>query len=240
MPQTIVNFSGRAYPGSTITLLKDAQIVAATIAGPDSKFQISLTNLSAGSYIFSLYSKDEENLRSSLLTFSISVTEGVTIDISGIFIAPTINIDKSEVRRGENLAIFGQSVSQGEVTIIISSEQDFFGKTQTDENGIYLYNFDTTPLEMGQHFTKSKVALGEEVSSFSKSVGFVVGTKTIIKDELENLKGDLNNDDRVNLIDFSIAAYWYKRPSPPSSVDLNNNGKIDLADFSIIAFYWTG
>jgi hypothetical protein len=50
----------------------------------------------------------------------------------------------------------------------------------------------------------------------------------------------MNNDRRVNLVDFSIAAYWYKRSSPPASVDLNGDGKVDLVDFSIMAFYWTG
>jgi len=239
-PQTTVSFSGRAYPNTAITLLKDAQIVAVTVAGPDSKFQITLTSLSAGNYIFSLYSKDGEGQRSSLFTFSVSVTEGVTIDIGGIFISPTINIDKSEVRWGENLIIFGQSVSQGEVTIVVNSEQNFFAKTQTDEDGIYLHNFDTTVLEMGQHFTKSKASIDEEVSSFSKSVGFLVGTKTTFKEKTKTFRGDVNNDKRVNLVDFSIAAYWYKKPAPPSSVDINNDDKIDLADFSIMAFHWTG
>ncbi|MSR85550.1 hypothetical protein EXS71_03925 [Candidatus Uhrbacteria bacterium] len=55
------------------------------------------------------------------------------------------------------------------------------------------------------------------------------------------LRGDFNEDARVNLIDFSMAAYWYQRAgTPPAQVDLNRDGKIDLADFSIIAFYWTG
>ena len=50
----------------------------------------------------------------------------------------------------------------------------------------------------------------------------------------------MNKDSRVNLVDFSIAAYWYKRSTPPPSADLNGDGKVDLVDFSILAFYWTG
>jgi hypothetical protein len=50
----------------------------------------------------------------------------------------------------------------------------------------------------------------------------------------------MNNDKQVNLVDFSIAAYWYKRPSPPANIDLNSDGKVDLVDFSIMAYYWTG
>ncbi|MFA6385357.1 MAG: dockerin type I domain-containing protein, partial [Candidatus Paceibacterota bacterium] len=54
------------------------------------------------------------------------------------------------------------------------------------------------------------------------------------------LRGDLNCDNHVNLIDFSIMAYWYKKINPPEKVDLNNDGKITLVDFSIMAFNWTG
>ncbi len=241
-PTTQVIFTGRAYPKSTVTLLKDAQIAGTTIAGQDTNFSITLSGLSAGNYIFSVYSEDNKGNRSSLLTFPISVTSGATTNVSGIFIAPTIAVDKSDVKRGENIAIFGQSAAQSEVTIIINSDEEFFTKIKTDKNGVYLYNFDTTPLEMGQHFTKSKAALDGTVSSFSKVVSFAVSTKTILIEEQkkETVKSDMNSDNRVNLVDFSIAAYWYKRPSPPATVDLNKDNKVDLVDFSIMAYYWTG
>jgi hypothetical protein len=240
-PETKVIFSGRAYPKSTVTLLKDAQIAATTIAGADANFQISISGLSGGNYIFSVYSEDNKGIRSSLLTFPVSVTSGATTQISGIFLAPTIAIDKSEVKRGDNIAIFGQSIPKAEITIAVNSDEEFFDKTLADASGAYLYNFDTAQLDMGQHFTKSKAAKDGAISSFSKTVSFNVGTKTIFaQPEKTPVKGDLNNDKRVNLVDFSIAAYWYKRPSPPKNVDLNGDGKVDLVDFSIMAYYWTG
>jgi len=240
-PQTTVNFSGRAYPKSTVTLLKDAQIAASTAAGADSNFQISLSGISAGNYIFSVYSEDKNGNRSSLLTFPVGVTSGVTTNVSGIFIAPTIAVDKSEVKRGDNIAIFGQSVPNSEITISVSSDEEFFNKVNADASGVYLYNFDTSPLAMEQHFTKSKAAHNGEISSFSKTISFLVGTKNVVAKPTEVVsKGDMNNDKQVNLVDFSITAYWYKRPSPPASVDLNSDGKVDLVDFSIMAYFWTG
>jgi len=240
-PVTSVVFSGRAYPKSTVTLLKDAQISATTIAGADANFQISVSGLSGGNYIFSVYSEDNKGNRSSLLTFPVGITSGATTQISGIFIAPTIAVDKSEVKRGDNVAIFGQSVPNSEITIAVNSEEEFFGKTPADKDGVYLYNFDTSPLAMEQHFAKSKAAVGGAISSFGKTVSFLVGNKTVFTQPSKcPPKADLNNDCRVNLVDFSIAAYWYKRPSPPASVDLNNDGKVDLVDFSIMAYYWTG
>ncbi|MEK9179200.1 MAG: hypothetical protein AAB893_01910, partial [Patescibacteria group bacterium] len=210
---TAVNFSGRAYPQSTVTILKDAQIVTTVAAGTDSNFQTSVTNLSAGNYIFSVYSEDKDGRRSSLLTFPVSVTAGATTNVSGIFIAPTIAVDKSEVRRGDNIAIFGQSATSADIVISVNSHEEFFAKTISDKDGIYLYNFDSSVLELGSHNTKSKASIGNQlVSGFSYLVNFKVGTKNVLAQPIQSIiKGDLNNDKRVNLVDFSIAAYWYKR-----------------------------
>ena len=239
---TTVVFSGRAYPKSVVTLLKDAQVAASTVADPDSNFAITLSNLSAGNYIFSVYGEDKDGIRSSLFTFSVSVTAGVITNIGGIFIAPTVAVDKSEVKKGDNLAIFGQSANKSEITIMISSDEDYFLKTSADSSGVYLVNFDTTPLDYGGHNAKSKVALAGSISSFSPAVGFIVGTKNVayVKPVKKVLKGDVNGDGRVNLVDFSIVAYWYNRTSPPAKVDLNGDGRVNLIDFSIIAYYWTG
>ena len=240
-------FSGRAYPKSTVTLLKDAQVAATTVAGSDANFQISLSGLSGGNYIFSVYSEDSKGVRSSLLTFPVSITSGATTNVSGIFIAPTISVDKSEVKRGDNIAIFGHSAPTSEIVITVNSEEEFFVKEKTDASGVYLHNFDTSVLEMGQHTTKSKSALNGEISSFGKIASFLVGTKNVAATIATKCPGkaDLNNDCKVNLVDFSIAAYWYKRPLSTAfkgteAERLNGDGKIDLVDFSIMAFYWTG
>ena len=112
--------------------------------------------------------------------------------------------------------------------------------------GAYLLNFDTSVLEMGQHQTKSKAALNGEITAFGKVVGFSVGTKNVLAQlPTVSKKGDLNKDGKVNLVDFSIAAFWYKRTLgvtfKPLEVEyLNGDGKVDLVDFSIMAFNWTG
>jgi hypothetical protein len=242
-PITSVVFSGRAYPKSIVTLLKDAQVSATTIAGPDANFQISISGLAGGNFIFSIYSEDNKGIRSSLLTFPISVTSGATTNVSGIFIAPTIAVDKSEVKKGDDIAIFGQSAPQADIVISVNSEEEFFGKITSDKDGIYLYNFDTSLIDYGTHNTKSKASIGNQlVSSWSYLVSFKVGAKNVAATLPTKvlIKGDLNNDKRVNLVDFSIAAYWYKRPSSPASSDFNADGKVDLVDFSIMAYYWTG
>ena len=179
------------------------------------------------------------------MTFPIYVTSGASTHVSGIFIAPTIDVDKAEVKKGDIIVIFGQSTAESEITIVVSSEEEIFLKTSSDEDGVYLYNFDTVPLSMGQHHTKSRSAVKEEVSPYSKTVGFLVGTKNVLKEKPGVLMGDLNKDGRVNLVDFSIATFWYRKTLSPAMKEiecerLNCDATINLTDFSIMAYYWTG
>ena len=51
--------------------------------------------------------------------------------------------------------------------------------------------------------------------------------------------GDLNNDSRVDLVDFSILLFNWGVPKDPIA-DLNKDGKVDLVDFSILLYWWTG
>lgn len=210
-------------------------------------FQISLNNLSSGNYIFSVYGEDKDGRRSSLQSFPVSVTSGATTNVSGIFVAPTIGTDKSEVRRGDNIAIFGQSAPQSNITIVVNSEEEFYASAKSDNDGVYLANFDTSPLEYGSHSTKSKSAVSNEISAFGAAAAFIVGDKNVSAQAPTRCpaKADLNSDCRVNLVDFSIAAYWYKRSLTSAfitteRVKLNGDGVITLTDFSIMAYYWTG
>jgi hypothetical protein len=99
-------------------------------------------------------------------------------------------------------------------------------------------------LEYGDHTTKALAQKGFDVTSLSALLNFKVGTVTIPADKIATpLIGDLNGDGRVNLIDFSIEAYWYKKvltAEIAKKVDLNHDGRVDLIDFSILAFHWTG
>jgi hypothetical protein len=239
---TSVTFLGRAYPLSKVSLLQDGQLILTTIAGPDSNFNISINDLAGGNYIFSLFGEDSALRKSTLFNIPLYITPNTSTTVSGIFIAPTIATDKSTVAKGDNLAIFGQSAPSSTITISIHSSEEIFKNTNSDSNGIYLLNFDTAPLNFGNHQTKSKATLAEEISSFGPVVAFNVGLINIFneKEKICGIKADLNNDCFVNLVDFSILAYWYKRPNFPKRVDLNNDAKINLVDFSIMAYYWTG
>ena len=239
--ETTVTLAGRAYPSSRVIALKDGQLAATTIAGSDAKFSISLGSLTVGSHTFSIYSEDQEGKRSSLLNFPLVFTPGAAISVSGIFVSPTIGIDKSEVKRGDVLTIFGQSSPNSQVTIAVASEGKLSEQVQADSSGLYSYSLDTSVLEEGDHLAKARASQQGEVTPFSQSLGFVVGSKTVqVKGDKAITPGDINEDGQVNLIDFSILAYWYNKPTPETKADLNHDGRVNLVDFSILASYWTG
>jgi len=243
-----VVFAGRAYPRSTVTILRDAQVVVTVTAGSDANFGAQISGLAGGQYIFSVYAEDYQGRRSSILTFPVIISTGSTTNVSGIFLAPTIALDKLEVKRGDTISIFGQSTPLSDITIVVNSDQEFFSKTISDPSGIYLYSFDSTVLELGDHAAKSKASIANQlVSGFSNIVNFKVGTKNVVAAPVAKCpsKGDLNGDCKVNLVDFSVAAFWWKRPlTATAQQNIDNklfpDGKIDLRDFSILAFYWTG
>lgn len=242
-----VVLSGRAYPRSEITILKDAQVVATTISDENAHFQVAVKDLAAGTYIFSIYSEDTKGVRSSLFTFPVTVSRGILAKIDSIFIAPTITGDKIEVKKGEPITLFGQSYPSSEVTIEVNSIEPHFVKTHVGNDGVYLRVFDSSVLELGQHHAKARSTADLEISSQSAVYEFTVGNKNVYAEESIACSkiADFNADCRVNLIDFSIAAFWYFRALSPAfaereKVHLNGDGKINLVDFSIMAFYWTG
>ncbi len=244
LPPTGGEFSGYAFSSSRVVLLKDGQIAAISIAEPDGKFKITLTGVQAGSYTFGLYAENGESIRSSIYAIPIFVTSGSVATVSGIFIAPTIGVDKDVVKRGEDISIFGQMVPAAIVTIQVNSDPVFV-KVDADTQGAYLYAFNTGLIENGSHIAKSTAALGGTVSGFSKAVAFEVNDTGIGKQKSACAKADLNCDGKVSIADFSIAAFWYKHPLSPSFLQielerLNGDGKLDFIDFSFMAYYWSG
>lgn len=239
---TGATFAGKAYPLSKVIILKDAQIAAQTVAGNDANFSFNLTGLTPGSYMFSLYAEDKDGLKSPLFTFPITVQSGAVTNVGNIFIAPTLSANKTEVQQGGILALFGQTAPNSKVTITVNSATQLLEQVNTGIDGVYLYDLDTSVLAFGDHTARSKTALAAGIiSGDSPVVAFSVGNQNVAAPLPKNaLRGDLNGDGRVNIIDFSILAYWYGRSNPPARVDLNGDGKVDLVDFSILAFYWTG
>jgi hypothetical protein len=240
---TVVHFSGKSYPNSTVIILKNGVQATTLAVDSDANFSTTLNNLSEGTYTFSVYTIDAEGRHSVAFSFPVYIRAGTTTNIGDILLSPTIDINKTEVRRGDPITIFGYAVPNASVTITVHSDTSHLVTTTTDKTGSYLYRFGTAPLEYGSHDAQSRSTLADTVSSMTNPVSFIVSDKNVFKGPAQScgdLIGDLNCDDRVNLVDFSIMAYWFEKPGFPMDIDLSNDNKIDLVDLSILAYHWTG
>lgn len=249
VPITNVIITGQAYPNQPVTLLKDAQIVSTTTATNEGKFTVDVKDLSSGNFVFSLYSQDINDVRSTLVTFPVAIDKNSLTNINGAFIPPTVRTDKEVVEKGKTLSIAGQTAPNAIVEIVIITPTNTVLSLPTTSNaqGIYTYQFDTNPLELGQHFIRVNATHEGRRSTDSTTIAFEVGLQDTLRatDDGCAFFADLNSDCRVNLIDFSIAAFWYEQSiegefAQKEGERLNGDQRINLTDFSIMAFYWTG
>ena len=234
---TKVILNGRAYPSSTVTVLKDGQIATAVKADANANFRVEITDITAGVWTFGLWSEDKNGNRSITFSFTANVNANMTTTINGIFLPPTIQLDKTNVKKGEPLGILGQTAPKSEIQITINSgEPIVIEKIKPDAQGAWFHVFDTSPLEYGSHTTRAKATANDGAASgYSNMVSFSVGSTSFYCSK----NPDLNNDKRVNLVDFSILLYNWGTPKNKVA-DINCDGKTNLTDFSIMMYYWTG
>ncbi len=238
-------FRGVAYPGSVISLLKNGTVIAQIPSNSDGTFDIRVRSLSSGTYSFGVRATDQNGLQSKLLLFTIYVSSSIATVVDGIFIPPTITSDKIEVKKGNSVTFTGSAAPDVEVRLSFSSKTELLRKTRSDSTGAWFYELDSSFLDSGTYEAKSRAVSPTNLSPYSDAIVFRVGDVDRPRVKSTSLSGfrkkcDLNNDDRVNLLDFSIMAFWYKRLGFPDKVDLNTDKQINLTDLSILAFCWTG
>lgn len=240
-------FKGFAYPGSVVSLLKNGILVTESPANLDGSFELHIKNLTQGTYSFGLRAEDSERLKSKLLLITIYITSNVTTIVDGIYLPPTITSDKVEVKKDETIIFTGRSSPNADIQVSFSSvfDSEAIRKAKADSVGFWKYILNTGDLKFGDYDIKARSLTESSLSVYSDILTFRVGNDSRLRSKLSELVGfrrkcDLNNDSRVNLLDFSIMAFWYKRIGFPLKVDLNGDKTINLTDLSILAYCWTG
>lgn len=230
-----VRFSGSAYPGAVVTVLKRDGVILTTLADSGGKFTLFVPENNW--QLFTLYATDTAGRRSTLLNFPTILYNGIITDISGIRFAPTITTDKISVKRGDFITIEGASLPSATVEVVFEGiDGRIFTLTSSGE-GVYSTTIPALFTE-GEYILRARYVSD---SRTSKAVRLTVGGVSILRSEATtNIPGDCNFDQRVTLVDFSVLAFWYGKDNPPKCVDANGDGIINLVDFSILAFYWNG
>jgi hypothetical protein len=236
----VIELKGYAYPNATVNILKDGAGVGSVSADSEGNFSFLLSGLSGGSYNFGFWAQDKSGKRSVTFTFQITLNGGSTTKVSGIVLPPTIGLNKTSVSRGEAIVVSGASVPSAQIRIQIAPRQKEY-LTKASLSGDYSQTISINGLEKGLYTAKSRTEITSATneSVFSQLVSF--GVDTSVPKATCSGGADINKDGKVNLVDFSIMAFWWnKKISQGSLVDLNCDGILNLADFSILAFGWTG
>ncbi len=238
-----VNFSGIAYPGATVTILRDGVSIMSTIAGLDGAFAATASGIGAGAYVFSVYAKDLRGVVSAASSFPFVLNGRSIVNISGILVAPTLDIDRVAVQLSDRVTISGYAAPNS--TVVISSRQ--FAQVfavHANAFGAYSYALSASTLPTGAYTVHSVATVAGQASRESRGRMFLVGLSSVkpgtTPAEGGCRAGDLDCDGRVDIVDYSIMKYWYKKPNPPKKVDLSGDGTVNLKDFSILASEWTG
>jgi cysteine-rich repeat protein len=242
-PAAQVTVRGKAYPNSDVSILKDGKVIGVVSADAKADFFFTTTNVTPGTATFGFWSEDGNGLRSVSFTTTFNVIQSAVTTVSGIFIPPTIKLDKRSVKRGEIVTMSGRSVPEVTVATVVHSAEEVVRKVESDDKGNWKLAFDTSVLADDIHTAKAQFELpvvgGAAVKSgFSQALTFFVGNTPTGG----VLTADLNRDKKVNLIDFSILLFHWGTDGGASDppADINQDGKVNLADFSIMLFNWTG
>ena len=239
IPNSVI-ISGYAYPNSTTHLLQDGSMVLSAPSEEDGRFEMRLLSLEPRVHVFGISAVDANGERSILQTFSVNVEDKVTTVIDGIFLPPTIYADKLEVKKGGNINFFGSSVPNAKIALTLNlsilERESIVGV-----DGKWSISLNTSSVDYGNHIARAFLPKSLAKQRYSSTVSFLVSDKNIFASLEDNVtkKIDINGDGRVNLADFSVAAFWYQKPDPEKG-DLNGDRIVDLVDMSILAYYWTG
>lgn len=236
-----VSISGKAYPSAKVSILKDGKETASIVASGDGTWSTKVTALERGTYTFGVYAIDSKNRRSATISSTVSVIAGTANTVTRIFLPPTLGAEKTSVEPGDTFSLSGQGIPKSVTEISVRQQGGNGGEPRTatttvGAKGSWALALETKGLSTGGYEARARSLFSEgDSSGFGSVLSLGVGqeaTPDLAK------HSDMNNDGKINLVDFSILLFSWGSSDP--AADINGNGKVDLADFSILIFYWTG
>lgn len=234
---TEVIIQGRAYPGATITILRDGEIVRVVESDGDAWFDHTLTDQTPGITTLGFWAEDSEGRRSITYSATFQIVQNAVTTLTGVLVPPTLVVVPEKADPGTTISFEGSSVP-GAVVHTYVDQQEQSEETLAAANGAWIIAYDTTPLGIEEFHTVKAHYIDpdndELKSGFSQLTSFYVG----VRDVTVGITADLNHDGFVNLTDFSILLFHWNSTNPVA--DINQDSLVSLADFSIMLFYWTG
>lgn len=237
--QTRVIILGKAYPNTTINLLKDGQAIGSVQSDAAADFTYETSNVTPGPTTFGFWATDGTGNRSITFTTTFQVTQNAVTTVSNVFLPPTIALAERKVAPGDIAATAGATAPNALVSVFVGKEQAPRATASSSATGVWSAAFSTAGLETEAFHTVramfEQIGTGFQAKSgYSQALNLYVGTR----DVGGAVSADLNGDGRVNLVDFSILLFHWN--TDHAEADLNVDSRVNLTDFSILLFNWTG
>lgn len=235
--ETSVIIKGRAYPGATVTVLRDGEVERVVEADGTAQFEFSLVDQTPGITTFGFWAVDRAGRRSVTYAATFQIIQNAVTTLAGILLPPTLTITPERVPPGESVTFAGSAVPSAVVRAYVDASGTA-EEAEASRLGEWSLVYDTAPLTAEAEHTVRAHYLDPTntalKSGYSALTTFYVGTGT----PAAGGSADLNNDGFVNLTDFSILLFHWNSTGPTG--DINTDGTVSLPDFSIMLYQWTG
>ena len=244
LPQADVSIEGWAYPGATVSFLRDGVTITTKGAGGGGEFSDKTEGLDRGSYSFGIYAVDSKGVRSATFSTTLWLQTNTLNSLNNIMLPPTVSVAEASISPGTPLVVTGYSAPQAVLTTWLRpklaevSTADIVSTTTADGSGAWTITIPTLKLPKGTYEFVAQGKMPNGLVESDKSARKTIGLGVTVADDDCLSRGDLNCDDSVNLIDFSILLFNWNTASVEA--DVNKDGTVSLPDFSILLFYWTG
>jgi hypothetical protein len=227
-----VRFVGEAFPDAMVTFTRNGTVVGTTTADGGSAFDKTLLSQDLGSADYGIFATDSANRNTATVTYNINVLPNTTVITSGILLPPTFAVIRNPIKRPQLQSNLGVGRHNSTVTIFYSGSKygdNWSISTGSNAAGSWGPATLNQTLHLGTYTTRA--VLQTPSSAISPSTQII--TFQVL------LSADLNNDNRVNLTDFSILMFFYNQ-NTTKPADINDDGRVNLTDFSVMLFHWTG
>jgi len=238
-PDTIVAFSGIAYPNAPITILEDGLPFLTTSANAQADFSVSANGATPGMHTYTLSAEDAASRDAVPITVIVDVISETTTTVSNIFFGPTIELSDASISEGDSLTVFGITSPGSSVAIYLTKTITTAYTVTANSSGEWTRTF-MGELSEGNYSVRARSTDPDtSVSQYSTSLNFTVGAPP--DPCATSNHADINCDGEVDLTDLSILLSYWRVTNPGNArTDINADTFVNLFDFSIMMFNWTG
>ncbi len=237
-----VTLSGKAPPGTTVTVLRDGKAALTIPAGADGSFSGKVTGLERGTYTFVTYATDKDGNKTARFSSTITFGSGTSNFISSIMLSPTVSVAKT-IPIGDDVPVSGLAIPNSIVKLSVrdvpktgvGTPKEYTASSTAE--GTWTITLPAKGFSRGTYDFRAKSVMPESSSEYSAPSYMGYGEDPSQKADTGN-RSDINKDGKVNLVDFSILlTHWNEADD---DADINQDGIVNLSDFSILLFNWTG